>query len=365
MSILVAAGIPPVKGTQDQVLKSIAKLLQVQKLTAFSTAGTATILTLTPSPAIDAYETNQRFRVKFNVNSGLNPTINVSNKGSRNLKQYDSAGGKVAAVFVVGQLSDIEYDGTDWVVLNRLSGASGFQFVDVIRLNGAVTLTAAGSAGCLLWGLSTTNFNVTLPAVSSMPAKSTITFANYGYETGGINLLAVGADLIFTGTSSSSLLLAPGDSATLGIDPNGSGWIIAGGIARTPQATETKLGGGKVATQTLTDAGTDDATIVTPKKLRFNFAASFVANGYLRFPSWLGGLTLQWGSMTSSATAASFPIAFANACLFLGGTPNQDSNSGGTSTEYMTIGYIVSASQFKMRTGTVNGVPVRWFAIGY
>ncbi len=123
MSVLSAGGVTPVKGTQDQLLQSLYKLLQVQKATAFSAAGTATVLTLTPSPAISAYATNQRFTVKFPVNSGLNPTLNVSAKGAKNLKQYDATGAKVAAVFFADQISDVVYDGTDFVLLDQLLSA--------------------------------------------------------------------------------------------------------------------------------------------------------------------------------------------------------------------------------------------------
>lgn len=132
MSVLSAGGVTPVKGTQDQLLQSLYKLLQVQKATAFSAAGTATVLTLAPSPAISAYATNQRWTVKFPVNSGLNPTLNVSAKGAKNLKQYDATGAKVSALFVADQVSDVFYDGVDLVLMDQLpasgqsiSGAQG------------------------------------------------------------------------------------------------------------------------------------------------------------------------------------------------------------------------------------------------
>lgn len=121
MSVLSAGGVTPVKGTQDQLLQALYKLLQAQKATAFSAAGTATVLTLTPSPAISAYATNQRFTVKFPVNSGLNPTLNVSGKGAKNLKQYDATGAKIAATFFADQVSDVMYDGTDLVLLAPIS----------------------------------------------------------------------------------------------------------------------------------------------------------------------------------------------------------------------------------------------------
>lgn len=65
---------------------------------------------------------------------------------------------------------------------------------------------------------------------------------------------------------------------------------------RFVQATESVLGVAKIATQAQTNTGTDDATIVTPKKLRFGIAMSLGSTGYITLPSWLGGVTFQWGS---------------------------------------------------------------------
>lgn len=79
------------------------------------------------------------------------------------------------------------------------------------------------------------------------------------------------------------------------------------------QATEAVFSWAKIATQALTDAGVDDATIVTPKKLRWGLSYSLGLNGYVAFPSWLGGWILQWGSVldgTADATGVPFPMAF-------------------------------------------------------
>lgn len=66
------------------------------------------------------------------------------------------------------------------------------------------------------------------------------------------------------------------------------------------------------ATQTETNAGTNDTKFITPLKLRYGFAASFTAQGYIAFPSWLGGFIIQWGSGTTSAGLATvtYPIPF-------------------------------------------------------
>lgn len=131
MSVLAAGSVQPAKGTQDQLLQAIYKLLQAQKATAFVTAGSATALTLTPFPPISAYAANQRFQVKFSVASGQNPTLNVSAKGAKQLMQYDASGAKVAAVFTSGQVSDVLFDGADFLVLNPLPTSA---FVDLWAL---------------------------------------------------------------------------------------------------------------------------------------------------------------------------------------------------------------------------------------
>ncbi|WP_448645402.1 gp53-like domain-containing protein [Pseudomonas mediterranea] len=79
--------------------------------------------------------------------------------------------------------------------------------------------------------------------------------------------------------------------------------------ART--ATETRTGVAAVATQPTVNAGTDDTTIVTPKKLRLGFAISFAANGYIAFPTWMGGLIIQWGQAAASTTTTAFNYPFA------------------------------------------------------
>lgn len=112
---------------------------QVQ--TAFTTAGTAPAFTLTPVPALGGYAANQRFRVKFTAAAATSGTLNVSGLGAKNLKQYDSAGAKVAAVIASGQLADVEYDGTDMVVLCPLPSQRQIQPITASVAANALTLT--------------------------------------------------------------------------------------------------------------------------------------------------------------------------------------------------------------------------------
>lgn len=94
--------------------------LQAQTFTAFTTAGSSSAYTLTPTPAITAYTTPLRFRVKFHATGSLAPTINISGAGVVNLKQYSDTGNKIPAVIYLNQISDVEYDGTDAVVMDPM-----------------------------------------------------------------------------------------------------------------------------------------------------------------------------------------------------------------------------------------------------
>jgi len=133
--------------------------LQVQLTTAFTTGGTATAFTLTPAPAITANAANQRFRVKFNAAAGTTPTLAVSGLAAKNLKYKDSTGTKQAITsnqVPSGWISDVEYDGTDWVVLTPLkipgtstndAAATGYVGESVESFAGPVSAPASNTFG--------------------------------------------------------------------------------------------------------------------------------------------------------------------------------------------------------------------------
>jgi phage-related tail fiber protein len=72
---------------------------------------------------------------------------------------------------------------------------------------------------------------------------------------------------------------------------------------RAIQSTEAVAGIARTASQPELEEGVDDSSIVTPKKLLFGFVFSWQGDdGYVAFPTWLGGLIFQFGRMGVSAT---------------------------------------------------------------
>ncbi len=88
-----------------------------------------------------------------------------------------------------------------------------------------------------------------------------------------------------------------------------------------------------LATDAEVQAGTEGTKSVTAKSLynalsalatKAGFAISLAANGYIKFPSWLGGLIIQWGQIAAGGTANSslnFPVAFPTNTLNVSCTP--------------------------------------------
>lgn len=141
-------------------------------------------------------------------------------------------------------------------------------------------------------------------------------------------------------------------------------------IAKTVvQATETVIGVAKVATQAQTNAGTDDATIVTPKKLRMGIAYSFGTNGYFFLPSWLFGFGLQWGEVPNVAADGvqnvSFPVAFVTEVF--GMLANLKTETPGTQpTAVYSIPTSVSGGKVvrDVSTSPYATGPIFWLALG-
>lgn len=191
-SLLSAAGITA-SGTVDKVgasqfFDALQQLKQNQSGVAFTATGPSAALVLAPTPAITAYAAGQRFRVKFNRASTGTDTINISGVGAKALKQYDATGAKVAAVFAIDQLSDVEYDGTDAVLLDQLPVANS-NLVGVRGCFSGLKVSTTGANSVVTVSVdeiiveSSSNTYQTLRAVAVTPS----------FATAGANGLDVGA----------------------------------------------------------------------------------------------------------------------------------------------------------------------------
>ncbi|MEW5546756.1 phage tail-collar fiber domain-containing protein [Pseudomonas soli] len=146
-------------------------------------------------------------------------------------------------------------------------------------------------------------------------------------NTGGPFFVGADAGGVATGTNFSNLTSTGGEETrprNLAVmwcikawsTPVNQGQVdVAKLVSQVGPATETKPGILSVASQNQVNSGEVDEAVVTPKKLRWGFAANFADVGYLKFPGWLGGFVIQWGQVTVAANATSsfsLPTTFPN-----------------------------------------------------
>lgn len=153
--------------------------------------------------------------------------------------------------------------------------------------------------------------------------------------------------------------------ASTGIDP-ASGDNVGHWFELGVKATEALLGRLRIGTQAEADAGTLDDVAVTPKKLRWGFLISLGVNGYVAFPSWMGGLVIQWGEVSgSSAYTITFPIAFtADVYQIVATTDGSGSTPGFFAEVKKASNTAFSAWTYSGGTGALVARAIHWIAIG-
>lgn len=95
--------------------------VQTQLATRFTAGGTSDAITGTLAPAIAAYSTGLRVTTTVGANTVTAPTINLNSLGAKTIKKRHASGSKVALALGDYNASgpfDLEYDGTDFVLLN-------------------------------------------------------------------------------------------------------------------------------------------------------------------------------------------------------------------------------------------------------
>jgi hypothetical protein len=121
--------------------------LQSQAYTAFTTTGTSTAYVATPSPAIATPAANARLRLKFHLASGATPTLTVGTVTAA-LQQYDATGTLIAATIGLNQLTDVEYNGTVYIVLEPIMSTAGdLRYAKLAGLSSQLFAVASGVSG--------------------------------------------------------------------------------------------------------------------------------------------------------------------------------------------------------------------------
>lgn len=83
--------------------------------------GTANAYVITPSPAITAYAVGQIFSFKATNANTTSSTLNVNGLGARTIKKVAGATDLVAGDIAAGMIVLVEYDGTNFIMLNPVA----------------------------------------------------------------------------------------------------------------------------------------------------------------------------------------------------------------------------------------------------
>ncbi len=289
-------------------------------------------------------------------------------------------------------------------LLTRLPLAGGEMTGNITLLNGRSVLLIAQDTSSWASGMlcRTRLNNETLGGLGVWGNQGTVNCVYMGlgkspWITGnGVRVTANGVDVTgplsgdgsgLTNLKWSALESTPTDLGTYGVTFASQKEAEAGKEAGTPmsplrvfqaitakviQATENIVGIARIASQVLVNLGEDDASIVTPKKLRFGLSYLLGVNGYYVFPTWMGGLIIQWGLASSVGQASTgagpyrdvtLPIAFPIACLGVQASMNFSAMT--TSSAHAPGATIVSKSVIRLQNNyTSSAGEIMYFAIG-
>lgn len=193
-----------------------------------------------------------------------------------------------AGVFQTQVLGDRTTKGATTAFVQQESGSySGYSGITASR-----ALTAA-DIGQALW-FSNTGFTLTMPTPTSLgiPNGKCVTVFGNGYS--GSIVAGAGASINFAATNDGAMTIKPGQTATF-VAVSSTTWQVVNSTAAMSKNAD--------------------------------FASSLSGYGYQKLPS---GLILQWGYVTSSASAdvaLTYPIAFPNAAISAMATYQNDAGS--------------------------------------
>jgi len=201
--------------------------IQNQTVTAFTTSGTSTAFTLTPTPAITANAAKQRFMAVLHTAPIAGAvTMAVSGQAALNFIYYDPVIGTqfvTSAQAPANYPCDIYNDGTNWVLMNPIGGSSA-----AIKAKSPIAFTASATldgthVGVPLYYNSASAGTLTLSGTAVVDDAITV----YNLNTGICTIARAGSQVIYAKglLSATSITLSQGESVTLVF--NGGNWIQA------------------------------------------------------------------------------------------------------------------------------------------
>lgn len=320
------AGLLKQRNAANNAWVTLAKLsdgsqpsVQTQLATRFTAGGTADAITGTLSPAIASYTAGLRVTTTpGGGNTVTGPTLNMNSLGTKTIKKRSSSGSKVALVagdYNASGPFDLEYDGTDFILLNPVAAAAATsaQIQPISASVSANALTISASALSLDFR-STTLGSGAVTTVSGTPSNLVI---SSGSTLGTINA-----------TQSRIAVLAINNAGTIEL----AAVNIAGGnnLDETGVISTTAEGGAGAA---------DSANVIYSTTARSNVAYRVI--GYVESTQTTAG---TWATAPSTIQGAGGNALTAMSSLGYGQTwQNVTGSRAVATTYYNTTGKPISA----------------------
>lgn len=287
--------------------------LQSQTSTAFTTTNTGAAYLLTPTPAITANAANTRFRVKFHATATGTPTLNVSSAGAANLKFRDSNGTKQFCStnqVPINYISDVEFDGTDWMVLERADRLG----VPEVQYQSNTAFTTSTSA---------TNFVLTpVPGIAALLAnvRFRVKFHAAVVGTPTLNVSGLGGvGLMYTNSAGTKVACTATQipiNWISDVEYDGTNWVL---LQRADRAGTSTAQSFSAAQRGAVIPLTDAATVTSDFALSNNFSLTIAGNRTLGTPTNLVAGQSGIITITQDATG-SRTLAYTTAWKFANGT---------------------------------------------
>ena len=316
---------------------SVQTDLQTQANTSALTTGTSTAYIATPLPTIATPVANTRLRVKFHLASGVTPTLQVGSVTAA-LQQYDETGTLLSATLGLGHLTDVEYNGSVYVVLDPLPITQPKQMQPITASVGASALT------CTL-------------------NPTTLNFRNTPLTSGTINIRTVATAISVVVPSTATLGTVSAQQSRLvllALDNAGTVELAVVNIAGGTNLDETTL----ISTTAISAAATS-ASVVYSTTARTSLPFRVV--GYIESTQATAG---TWATAPSTIQGQGGQALAAMSSLGYGQTWQVVTGSRAqTTTYYNTTGKPIFITIFTYTAGgtstlLVNGVVINTVSIG-